>query len=264
LDWFVNIGRELVAIEDLSKAEVRCQVRGDQLFWVLLKSDSGPDEPIPGEDEQYLLPLESAPSLDEPIPGIGEHYELPQTPVTIEYERGGLFYAWDGVLSRYDGIGLDEQTRTLPCRVLVDNPRSARRIDKDGVLEANETGSNDSMIDSSTPPALLRGMYVRVKIHASPKAVLLSVPEKAIQPDETLFISQEDEEGTERLDIIPIEIVDIEGDNAVVRSEEPGALTSGQRVIISPMPLAIKGMEIVDERNLEDTEESAPSGEDST
>jgi multidrug efflux pump subunit AcrA (membrane-fusion protein) len=246
LDWFVNIGRELVAIEDLSKAEVRCQVRGDQLYWVL---------------------LENEPPSEDSIPHEGHLYELPQTPVTIEYERGGILYAWNGVLSRYDGIGLDEQTRTVPCRVLVEDPRSARevvrKIAEKVVQDSNELEANEMEIDSSASPALLRGMYVTVNIHASPKAMLLSVPEEAIQPNETLFVAREDTEGTERLDIVPIEIIDIEGENAVVRPETPGTLASGQRVIYSPMPLAIKGMEIIDRRNLPSSEEAETPSESS-
>ncbi len=54
-------------------------------------------------------------------------YALPQTPVSILYRIAGredLVFQWEGHLSRYDGIGLDPQSRTVPCRITVDDPQN--------------------------------------------------------------------------------------------------------------------------------------------
>jgi hypothetical protein len=42
-------------------------------------------------------------------------YALPPTPVTVEFQVAGRekqIYAWEGVLNRYEGSGIDPQSRT--------------------------------------------------------------------------------------------------------------------------------------------------------
>ena len=36
-------------------------------------------------------------------------------PVTVNFNLAGNTYTWRGTLSRVDGSGLDERTRTVPC-----------------------------------------------------------------------------------------------------------------------------------------------------
>jgi multidrug efflux pump subunit AcrA (membrane-fusion protein) len=101
-------------------------------------------------------------------------YELPKTPVEISYRLAGredVVYQWSGRLSRYEGIGLDAQSRTVPVRITVDNPRDVRRngqkIDEEG---------NGGL------PALVRGMFVEVAIQTKPRRSLVLIPKLALRP----------------------------------------------------------------------------------
>ena len=148
LNTFVARGNLLVTIEDTSKVEVATNLRMDQLYWILNQSE------------------QSA----EPIDGDG--YQLPKTPAEIEYEltgREGAVYSWQGHLLGYDGIGLDPTTRTVPVRVLVDQPQSFR----------DEKGDAHN---ASGPSALVRGMYVRVKLFIKPRTPLVVIPGGALKP----------------------------------------------------------------------------------
>ena len=156
MNSFVNRGTTLVTIEDTSKVEVATNLRMDQLYWVLDQSDSEPS----GE----------------------EGYHLPETPAHIDYVLSGrddMRFRWKGRLLSYDGIGLDQQTRTVPVRVVVDRPRDFQSI---GV-----TGR------SNGPNALLRGMYVQVKLLIKPKTPLVVVPGEAIQPGNRVWQFVQDE-----------------------------------------------------------------------
>lgn len=144
LNTFVARGNTLVTIEDTSKVEVATNLRMDQLYWVL---DQG-DHPANGQAAE------------------SSGYELPETPAIIEYELNGreaAFYRWEGRLLGYDGIGLDPNTRTVPVRVIVDDPREF--LDEQGARR-----------EASGPSALVRGMYVRVNLMIKPKTPLVVIP----------------------------------------------------------------------------------------
>ena len=101
---FVNRGTRLVTIENTDRVEVSANMRMDQLHWVL---DQAGDVDFEG-------------------------YDLPDTPAIIEYEvagRDSSTLQWEGKLVSYDGIGLDPNTRTVPVRLVVDNPK--RYVDSD-------------------------------------------------------------------------------------------------------------------------------------
>ncbi len=113
LNSFVQRGSPIFTIEDTSKAEVAVSLRMDQLHWILDQA---------GEPQ--------VPSQSPPVGGEAKGYRLPETPATIEYAvagRGSEVLRWEGRLLRYDGIGLDRETRTIPVRIVVDDPK---RIDR--------------------------------------------------------------------------------------------------------------------------------------
>ena len=144
LNTFVNRGTPLFTIEDVSKVEVSASMRMDQLHWVLDQAtDSG-----------------------------GSGYDLPDTPAIIEYDvagRNGTVHRWTGTLVSYDGIGIDPNTRTVPVRLLVDDP--TRYVDQQGkVCDADRTN------------ALLRGMFVRVRLQIQPQTDLIVIPGNALRP----------------------------------------------------------------------------------
>ncbi|MGV3486427.1 MAG: hypothetical protein ACO1RT_18565, partial [Planctomycetaceae bacterium] len=108
----------------------------------------------------------------------GQHgYSLPPTPAIIEYElagRGDTAYRWNGMLLRYDGIGLDPRSRTVPVVIVVDQPRRFE-------------GENRGATQASTPSPLVRGMFVSVKLQIRPKTPLIAIPSEAIQPGNRIW-----------------------------------------------------------------------------
>ena len=146
VDSFVQRGTLLFSLEDTSKVEVKCKLQMEDLYWLW-------DQP--GRSSQTV----AASAADA--------YDIPETHVQVVYRLAGyndLDYIWEGRLTRYDGVGLDEKTRSAPCRVVVDEPRKR------------------TSTHSSGPPALVRGMYVTIRIQVDPETPLLNIPEEALRP----------------------------------------------------------------------------------
>jgi multidrug efflux pump subunit AcrA (membrane-fusion protein) len=152
---YIQKGATLCMIHDTQRAEVSCNLRADQLMLVL-------DQREPATESQ---PNSSSTS---------ESYELPPTPVTVEYRvvgRDESLLQWHGTLSRYEGIGLNAQSRTIPIRITVENPRQMTR-------NGQPVGDNGG----GSPPALVQGMFVDCKIHTTPKRPLVLIPKLALRP----------------------------------------------------------------------------------
>jgi multidrug efflux pump subunit AcrA (membrane-fusion protein) len=160
-DSYVQRGDKLCVIEDTEQVEVSCNLRTDQLLLILDQLAEG------GLKDPSSQVLRSS------------SYELPPTPVQISYQvagRSDVVYQWNGKLSRYEGIGLDTQSRTVPVRITVDNPRDVRR---NGVPITEE--GNGGL------PALVRGMFVDVKIQTKPKQSLILIPKLGLKPGGQLW-----------------------------------------------------------------------------
>ena len=153
---FVNRGSPLMVIEDTTKVEVLANLRMDQLYWVLDQvKEQDPSEPV--------------------NKNVG--YQLPEVPATVEFDltgRQGTVYRWSGKLAGYNGIGLDANTRTVPVRIVVDNPQEY--VDQNG--EPHHTQG---------PTALVRGMYVRIKLNIKPKTPLVVIPALAMKPGNRIW-----------------------------------------------------------------------------
>lgn len=153
-DSYVQRGTPLVTIEDTSSVEVAVNVRMDQLYWIL--------------DQQQL-------STDSLVNAAqASRYQLPKNEVKVVYQLSGREsgrYEWSGVLARYDGAGIDPQSRTVPIRVLVDKP---------GEYRINGQPAHESSM--SGPAGLVRGMFVEVVIQAKPSTPLLLVPKLSVKP----------------------------------------------------------------------------------
>ncbi len=212
-DDYVRKGTSLVTIEDTSKVEVRCHLRVDELYWLWNQMGLGPGE------------------ARERGPQSG--YQIPKAPVTVVYRLAGRDYAWKGVLARYEGIGLDESTRTVPCRVLVEAPRDGCVVDADGQL-----------VQCTGPPALVRGMFVTVKIHAQPTARLLQVPEAAVRPGDRVWLVREG-----KLAVVEANVVRVADEVAIV---EAGELEVGDRVVVTPLAGAVAGMAVREQQERAD------------
>jgi len=134
----------------------------DQLYWIL--NQKGEHDP-------------QGPATDPSA--MAGRYALPPTPVTVEFQVTGRekrIYAWEGVLSRYEGSGIDPQSRTVPCRVRVEKPYEYK---VDGKVRSDDSFSG--------PPALVRGMFVNLKIHTKPQSELMLVPKMAVKPGNVVW-----------------------------------------------------------------------------
>ncbi|MFV1964814.1 MAG: efflux RND transporter periplasmic adaptor subunit [Pirellulaceae bacterium] len=157
---YVGTGQSLFVVEDTSAVEVKCNLETDEIYWLWCQSSQNRGEAA--SDERGA-------------------YELPPAPAIISYQLAGradLKFSWNGRLSRYDGIGVDEKTRTVPCRLVIDRPRKAE-VSRKGVVITDG--------NAVSPPALVRGMYVKVVIRSEPSAEFVKLPESAVRPDKKVW-----------------------------------------------------------------------------
>lgn len=210
-DGYVRAGDPLFTIEDTSKAEVRTNLRPKTLAWVLA-------HPPPG----------TAPNPEAADAGA---YALPAVPVTVEYELLGATYTWNGTLSRAEGAGIDERTRTVPVRIVVDDPRAVSR-------GGRTDGRTADLLPVAGPRALVRGMYVTVALHTDPDDPLLQVPEVAVRPGNRVWVVRDG-----RLEILTVPVAAMV-DDIVLVPPGGGGLREGDRLVTTPLPAAVPGMKV--------------------
>ncbi|MFO0922612.1 MAG: HlyD family efflux transporter periplasmic adaptor subunit [Pirellulales bacterium] len=161
-DSFIQKGATLCAIEDTKRVEVACSLRPDQLTWIL--------------DQENVTQNGDQAST----------YQLPKTPVTVSYQVAGreeIRFEWDGHLSRYEGIGLDPQSRTIPVRITVENPQAFRK-----------TGPGSDRAAGALH-ALVRGMFVNCTIKTNPKREFTLIPKLALQPGNQVWFFEPEGSG---------------------------------------------------------------------
>lgn len=200
-DSYLRKGDKIAEFEDTSAVEVRTNLEMRALAWMRAN--------MPIEAQQHLGP-----------------YELPKVPVTVTYEVWGNTYSWSGVLNRFDGSGVDERTRTVPCRVLIRDPRSV----------SLKSGSPDLPV--AAPPALMRGMYVRIQLHTKPNEPLLSVPDQAVRPGNMVWAVRD---GKLKSFELPAARVTR---GAVLVPPQVTDLRVDDQIVVSPLPAAQEGMAV--------------------
>ena len=204
---FVRMGDPLIRISESARMEVKCNLRIPELKWVWLQHNSrkSPSEPT-----------------------VGQRLELPEAPVEVVFEVDGIRVVWDGVLSRYEGVGLDTRTRTVPCRVLVEHPEASR-------IEAGLDQIRRTVV---TPPALLSGMYVTVRIPITSPLPLLKLPISAYRPGGFVWVVREG-----KLEILDVQLARTMEDYVLVEQREDG-LQDGDAVVVSPLASVSDGMQV--------------------
>ena len=218
---YATPGTKLVSMEVTRNAEVQSNLTPGELRW--LRRNADVDAPF--QDEKDVLV-----------------YQLPKMDVEI-FESSNPEVKWRGVLERFNGIGRDEVTKTIPCSIVVEKP-----------IILTEDGAH----------VLVRGMYVKCRMEI-PKNKLkdrtfLEMPASAVQP----FLTDQGESGDavwvagnrqediinegvsfRWLDKFPVEIVHrferkVDGvvkEFVVVEDDGEGnGLTSDSLVIESPLP----------------------------
>lgn len=195
---YLQAGSVVFTVRDTSRVDVRCTLRADQLalLWDLAQE-----------------PQETG-------------YEFPRTPVSVEYELGDRQYAWAGVLDRYDGAGLDPQTRMAPCIVEVTSPRAARAI------------GDERYTTRSRPPTLLVGTFVEVVVELQTRTPLVRVPMTAVRPGGQVWVVS-DGVATSR----KVRGVGTTADSILVFADERG-IVPGDRVIVSSLASPSEGMAV--------------------
>lgn len=204
LHSYVRAGDVLIRINDAALAEVRCSMRIDQLYWLWTQDST---RAMANENPNLI-------------------FEAPKTPVTVSFSVAGTEYAWDGILSRYEGTGLDPRTRTVPCRVLVENPRGSRRL------------SASTSSDPIPPPSLVSGMFVKVLVHTDTEVPLVTMPERALRPGNRVWLVRD---GV--LAVETVEVVQVVGDQVLLR-EDTSPIRVGDLVVTSPLSAPYPGMPV--------------------
>jgi len=203
---YVQKGDPLVKIHETSRMEVMCNLRVEELYWVWLQSGAF----RPGSE----APLKT-------------RFEVPQVPVDIVFEFEGAEYMWDGVLTRYEGTGLDQATRTVPCRVLVEEPTNVR------------IGDGSPAETTLSIPSLITGMYVSIRIPIKHPATLLEIPSTAVRPGKQVWVVRDGE-----LDIELVDVARTRQNTTLIQPAGAGGLQAGDRVITSPLADAKTGMSV--------------------
>jgi len=206
-DSFVSKGTPLVTIEDTSAAEVKTSLRMDEVARVWGgRRDAASAAP-------------------------GTH-DFPESPAKVVFSIGDRRYEWDGVLSRQEGRGLDEKTRTLPCRVRVAEPGKLRAIDR--------YGAPLGALPADAPRALLRGMFVEVLLEVDVPQPLVSVPQEAVRPSGDVFLLRDG-----KLVILRPRPFHAGGGRILFDERESGLLPT-DRVVVSQLSNPRDGMELAE------------------
>ncbi len=211
-DGYVKVGDPLVTIEDTSAVEVRSNLRMEELYQLW----------------QHAAQSANQSASQSGIKKSNRHdlgYQLPQLPVNVRYELGGRQFVWKGELSRYDGIGLDEKTRTVPCRIIVPDPKASEVL-----INGRPT---DQVVGA---PPLTRGMFVSIDIPLEGNVSLLQIPETAVRPGNHVWVVREGKLHAEK-----IRVVDTSGSQLLVELGASG-LKLGDHVVTSPLSVANEGM----------------------
>jgi multidrug efflux pump subunit AcrA (membrane-fusion protein) len=203
---FVQRGMPVLKIVDPTVLEVKCNLRSDDLYWLWT---SAPDQPI--EDIESGRP----------------YYEIPHAKAKVIYSVAGQQYGWQGsdsgsdapFLSRFEAAGLDDRTRTVPCRVEVPNPR---RLNGEG------------------PRTLVPGMFVEVVLEVKPRVPLLGIPEKALQPGQQVFTVEKGRLRVHR----NLQVARVIDGMVWIRPSKDTSIAPGDELVVSQLPLATDGMTV--------------------
>jgi len=212
---FVSRGTQLFTFEDTLRAEVMCNLTLSELNQIRKNAAT-----LSGQNGD--LNESNGDQASDP----SEVYRLPKTPVTIR-DPSNPDVHWDGVLERFDGIGVDGVTKTIPCRIAVKEP-----------IVTTDSGTF----------ALVRGMFVRclLEFHTSSgsgDSPYLSIPEQAVQPNHHVWTVKDN-----RLKRKPIKVVDHvstglatdsgmtgDGERLAIIARTEGGPQIGDLVIVSPL-----------------------------
>jgi multidrug efflux pump subunit AcrA (membrane-fusion protein) len=208
-DSFVAKGTPLVTIEDTTAAEVKTSLEMNEVARIWGGKRAAGEAASQGA------------------------HDFPDTPATVVFTLADRSYQWEGMLSRQEGRGLDEKTRTLPCRVLVRDPSAVKALDR--------YGAPLPQLPPEAPRSLLRGMFVQVRMHVEPSGELVSIPEQAQRPSGDVWLVRDGRLVIER----PHAVLVVDG-RAIYDADTAGLLPD-DRVVVSQIANPRDGMTVADE-----------------
>lgn len=215
---FVRKGDRMIVLSDSSRMEVKCNLRIDELVWVWRQAGRGRSSLTAAKSESDVP--------EDALRAYAARIELPKTTVEVLFDFEGHEIRWDGVLSRFDGTGLDPKTRTAAALVLVDRPADARVTDSQGKQQ------------SMSPPSLMSGMFVRIRIPIKSPDPLLRLPAGSLRPGGFVWAVVDG-----KLRILDVDVAR-EIDDVVLLRAASVALKPGDRVVTSPLATVREGMSI--------------------
>ena len=161
------------------------------------------------------LPLEDLGYLDLPVQYRGETPGREGPRVRLRARLGGQQHEWEGRIVRTEGE-IDTRTRMLNAVARVDDPYARSQ-------------------DWSRPPLAI-GLFVDAEIEGRKAKQVYVAPRAALRLDQRLMVVDRDH----RLRFRTVAILRLEGDHVVFG----GGLEAGDRVSISPLEIAVEGMEV--------------------
>jgi len=215
---YVKPGDPLLHVSDSSRMEIKCSLKAEELAWVWQQGLSMDPKPVATSDSI----LSSAAENDEKK---ADPFKIPPVSCEVAFEFQGVETIWDGHMSRYEGTGVDRATRMFPCRVIVEQPEKTRVKLPDGQSQVS-------------PPTLLSGMYVTVRIPIRSTIPLLEVPAEALRPGEQLWIVRDN-----KLHVVTARLVRVDANSALVQPQGT-TLRAGDQVVTSPLASVNEGMSV--------------------
>ena len=213
-------GTHLLTFENTEKIEVLCTLTARDLDWIRENKRV---------DMSGLTPEERMSAI----------YRIPKTKVLI-FDSKNPEVIWHGTLERVDGIGRDDKTKTIPVRIVIDDP----------IIETNDG-----------PKALVRNMYVKCRIEVEveepdPNRQPLSFPATGLRPGNFVWVATPAKTLARKKVSVLDQVRDPGTDElmAVVRGDEEG-VQPGDAIITSPLSQATVGAEVrlMDGQNQSDT-----------
>lgn len=225
-DSYVQPGNSICLLQETTSLDVSCKLQMEEMNWLWQGGDRTVDR---------------------------QAHDFPKTPATVIFELAGNQFIWDAIVDRYDGAGVDSQTRMISCRVHVPDPTKVRMVSIDEPIpsfrEASASEGVSAKIDSSDKaattgaglgiPTLMTGMFVKVHIHTKPQIELLRIPQEAVQPEEKVWVVDDNV-----LMQKPVTVAYSTDEYSVVL-EESGGVKVGDSIIVSPLAQPAVGMRVV-------------------
>ncbi len=91
------------------------------------------------------------------------------------------------------------------------------------------------------------GMFVKAEVPGKPMGKVFSIPREALRDGGAVWVLAENEV----LEIVAVEVIRSERDEVIIKAEGERKLTSGDRIIISPIAIPASGMKLELEQSLE-------------